>query len=371
VRKEIYATACHKAGGVDEKRICNGAKTLPGIISLWRFGKSKKLVEKRSIKMEPLERKIAIKQITKADDKDYEAALKIYNDTTSVSIKADADSITFWLKKGESHRFKLLVFALYINDEVVGFAMMVYINRTNIITLDYIELCEQHRTNNAIFSSYINLLQIFLRENGYNRIYIVNETSNKYGGEDIDEESRFFKKISFIEDFGKIEANYCTPPIGKINYESNSEAFLYIKSNDKVKRISKKVYLKIVDSIYYDYYYVWYDAFLSLDKFEDYEQNLDKSFNSIKRNIKFRLLSRSFKVNYSPDVLFTPKNKMKVIAFLVAFILFVCPLFIWFYQYILNSLGIKIDSVSSIIGGVLSSLITAITTILMTKEKSW
>jgi len=328
--------------------------------------------------MEQIE-KFAIRRITKSDDKDYEAALKIYNDTTSVSIKTDADSITFWLKKEENplnkeenHRFKLLVFALYLNDDVVGFAMMVYIKRTHIITLDYIELSEQYRTDNAIFSTYINLLEIFLRENGYNRTYIVNETSNKYGGEDIDEESRFFKKISFLENFGRIEAKYCTPPIGENNYESNSEAFLYIKSNDKVKRISKKVYLKIVESIYYDYYHVWHVAFLSFEKFEYYKHNLDKSLNSIKRNIKFfRLLSKSFKVNYSPDVLFTPKNKMKVIIFLGAFILLACPLFIWFYQYILSLIGIKIDSVNAIIGGVLSSFITAISTILMTKEKSW
>ena len=324
--------------------------------------------------MEQLERKIVIRQITKSDDKDYAVALEIYNKMVSPSIKTDPNSITFWLNKEENKKFKLFVFALYLNDKIIGFAKIAYIYRTDIITLDYIELCEKYRTDNAIFSTYINLLQDFLEENKYNWKYIVNETSHKNKGKDIDEENRFFKKISFLEGFGKIEAKYRTPPLTLLPGVS-SEAFLYIKSKNKEEKISKEDYLDIVKSIYYDYYHVWYEDFLTQKEFEHYKKDLDKSFNSIKLS---RLSPKSFKVNYSPDALFISKSKIKTIA-LVGTIFLASPLLIGLCQYtfdfhetqnnLITLIGINIGSVE-ISGGIFVSFITTIVNNL-TKKKSW
>jgi len=333
--------------------------------------------------METLVNKFAIKRITKTTDEAYITALKIYNETTPNSIKTDTNEITFWLdKKDPNNSFDLLLFVLYLDDKIIGFAMMSYIKRTRIVVIDYIALYNNFRIN-TIYFPYISLLQNYLYENNFDISYIVNEISNKDNGENIDKESRLLKKIFCLEGFARIEAKYFTPPLGTKNHESSFEAFLYIKTNDELKNISKSSYIDIVKSIYYDYFLIWYEAtILDTVKFNDYKQKLDSYYDNILDSINDLQL---FDVKYSHcpiinnsvteetthGVLPTSqkhKNIHKKIIFCI--ILLACPvLIIWLYQFILELIGIQISSVSSIIGSFLGAMITTLSAIFIVRNK--
>jgi hypothetical protein len=319
----------------------------------------------------------------KSTDEDYIKALKIYNETTPNVIKTDTNEITIWLNKKEDNTvFELLLFILYLDEKIIGFAMMSYIKKTHIVIIDYIALYDNYRIN-AIYFPYVSLLQNYLNENSFDVTFIVNEVSNKGNGENIDKESRLLKKVFFFFFFAKIEAKYYTPPLGIKNHESCFEAFLYVKSNEKLKKISKRTYIDIVSSIYYDYFFTWYEAIFSDPaKLSDYKHKLDSYFNDIQNAIKN---VQSFEIKYSHCPVLnsnhteeithgilpvTKKNNKFTVIIILCVVLLTCPiLIIWLYQYILELIGIQIDSVSSIIGSFLGAIITVFSAIFITKKK--
>mgnify|MGYP004678272617 FL=1 len=74
-----------------------------------------------------LENKYVLKRIHKSSDEDYVKALNIYTSTTPLDIMTESNQITKWLDKGDSKKpFELLIFCLYLDEEVVGFAQITY-----------------------------------------------------------------------------------------------------------------------------------------------------------------------------------------------------------------------------------------------------
>jgi hypothetical protein len=333
--------------------------------------------------MDFLENKFAIKRVAKSTDEDYIMSLKIYNETTPNNIKTDTNEITIWLNRKEpNNAFELLLFILYLDEKIVGFAMMSYIKRTRIVIIDYIALYDYYRIN-AIYFPYISLLQNYLYENNFDVTYIINEVSNKDNGENIDKESRLLKKIFCLEGFAKIEAKYYTPPLGTKNHESSFEAFLYIKSNDELNKISKSTYIDIISSIYYDYFLTWYEAiFLDPARSCEYKHKLDSYYETIVDSIQE---IQSFEIKYSHcpvidssyaeevtyGILPTIKKNKKLHTIpIICAVLLICPiLIIWLYQYILEFIGIQIGSVNSIIGSFLGATITALSAFFFTRKK--
>jgi len=230
-----------------------------------------------------LEHKFAIKRIFKETDSGYNQAIRIYNDTTPVEIKTNTNEIVHWLNKEGC--FKIMVFVLYLDEEVIGFSMISYIVAKKIVIIDYLALKSQYRIN-SVFFSYIGLLQNYLQKSTIDVSYYITEISNKGNGKNIDKESKIFKKLICLEGFGKINSIYHTPPLGLTNHESEFESFLYIKTNDNIKQINRETYLDIVRAIYYDYFYEWYKDFLLESKdLKEYRQRIDNGFNLVKKNI--------------------------------------------------------------------------------------
>jgi hypothetical protein len=228
------------------------------------------------------------KRVMKETDDGYHEAIRIYNETTPVEIKTNTNEIAHWLDNERD--FKTMVFVLYLDEQVIGFSMIGYILARKIVIIDYLSIKPQYRINSAFFS-YIGLLQDFIRESDIEVSYFITEISNKGEGKNIDKESKLFKKLICLEGFGRINSNYYTPPLGLTNYESEFESFLYIKTSDDIKQISKETYLDIIHAIYYDYYYEWYKDFLLDQKdINEYKQRIDNCFVFVKKNIVNDLL---------------------------------------------------------------------------------
>jgi hypothetical protein len=329
-----------------------------------------------------LEHKYAIKRIFKETDSGYHQAIRIYNDTTPVEIKTNTNEIVHWLNK-EGH-FKIMVFVLYLDEEVIGFSMISYIVARKIVIIDYLALKSQYRINSAFFS-YIGLLQDYLRESDIDVSYYITEISNKGEGKNIDKESKIFKKLICLEGFGRINSIYFTPPLGLANHESEFESFLYIKTSDNIKQINRETYLDIIRAIYYDYFYEWYKDFLHCQKeLSEYKQKIDNCFDFVKKNIVDNL---SYEVIYAECLFISGPNidekthgplpvskrdkSKKILLFLVPLLLVAPIVIIWVYNFILKKLSIPFDSVSTIIGGgYFATVITAISTYIITKNKS-
>ena len=205
---------------------------------------------------------------------DFAKALKIYIDQTPPDIKTNSNELLSWLDRPYETHFEVLVFILYCDGEVVGLAMMTYHKHVQAMAYEYIAI-EDTYSSFASYFSYLDLLNSYTIENGYDVLYWIVEINNRNGGKDIDKESILFKKLLCLNQFGKVDAYHQTFPLG-LDKDSSFEAVLYIKSNDRIKQISKEKYLKIIESIK-EYYAIWYKRYMPSEEYSQYIQILRKN----------------------------------------------------------------------------------------------
>ncbi len=326
------------------------------------------------------EHKFSIKRIVKTTDDDYIKALRIYNDTTPFEIKTPTNEVTYWLdKQNVSTPFEIYAFILYLNDEVIGFSMTTYIKRSKVVIDEYLAVYDHYRMQ-TIFLAFESLIQNFYNENGIEVSYYLTEISHKGSGKEMDRESKISLKLMCVEEYGKIEALYYALPLGLTNHESNFEAHLYIKGIEPVQTITTKTYQIIVESIYYDYWYTWYYPLLSPTEFEIYKKLIDEQFRLIKNNFLNHDLSLSIThsscnyLNNDADIakgaIPAKKKRQSPIFFILIPIVFILPLLIiWGYSVALKLLNLSISSESTMIGTIISTVITTLTTLFIARKK--
>jgi hypothetical protein len=333
--------------------------------------------------MESIENKFTVKRVMKSTDEGYVEALSIYNDTTPVDIKTNSNEITSWLDEtSPNSHFKLFVFNLYLDGEIIGFAMLSYLIKRRVLVYDYLALKDPFRLNVA-FLAYVSLIFNYFSSEGYKIDYYVTEIGNKNAGKEIDKESIFFRKLLCVEGFGFINAPYQTLPLGVDNYESDFEAWLYIKkSGDVMLSINRDTFLNIVRGIYFDYYETWYSAFLSTADMDCFKEKI---------NLKFEEIEDKTKGIFSFDMIHTSKECFIVldkrqertdgslpaikkginrIFPVVLAVLVIAPISIVLcYNWILNMLNVPIGSVSSMIGAIFAAIMTLAIAYLTTRKK--
>ena len=107
-----------------------------------------------------LEHRFAIKRITKPSNEDYISALKIYNETTPPDIKTNTNEITYWLEQNRNELpFEIMLFSLYLNNMVVGLAMLTYLKKQKTIIFEYLALQPSFRLNAVFFTYKFQYLQ--------------------------------------------------------------------------------------------------------------------------------------------------------------------------------------------------------------------
>lgn len=327
-----------------------------------------------------LEHKFSIKRVGKTTEDDYIKALRIYNDTTPFEIRTPTNEITYWIGKQKiSTPFEVYAFVLYLNGEVIGLSMTTYIKKTKIVVDEYLAVYEQYRIQ-TIFLVYESLIQSFYKETGIEISYYLTEISYKESGKEMDRESRISLKMLCIEEYGKVDALYYALPLGLENHESNFIAHIYIKGVEAIQSISPKTYQDIVESIYYDYWYTWYNSILPSAELEIYKNLIDKDFELIKKSLVNNTSSMPVlhsSCNYldvNADISKGPipaKKQSKYPLFLIiAPIIIILPLFIiWGYSEALKILNLSISSISTMVGTIISAIITSITTLFIARKK--
>ena len=299
---------------------------------------------------------------------DFAKALKVYVDQTPADIKTNSNELSSWLTRPYKAHFEMLVFILYCDGEVVGLAMMTYHQQVQVMAYEYIAIDNAY-SSFASYFSYLDLLNSYTAENGYDVLYWIVEINNRNGGKDIDKESVLFKKILCLSQFGKIEAYHMTFPLG-LDKDSSFDAVMYIKSNDRIKQISKDKYMKIVESIK-EYYAVWYKRFMSNEDYSRYCQILCDVFEKIKRN---QASINSVPISYIDCPLLTPgekthtvivpntnatKKKKWLVPVAILGIVAIASIIAAVCWMIFTKFGIDISSIAIIIANVAAALISA------------
>lgn len=328
-----------------------------------------------------LEHKFSIKRVVKTSDEDYIKALNIYNETTPFQIKTSTNEITYWINKQKvSTPFEVNAFILYLNGDVIGLSMTTYIKKTKVVVDEYLAVYDQYRIQ-TIFLVYESLIENYYKESGIEISFYITEINYKDSGKEMDRESKISLKMLCVEEYGKVEALYYTLPLGLENHESNFIAYIYIKGVEPVQSLSPRTYQDIISSIYYDYWYTWYSSFLVDSELGIYKKIIDKNYDLIKQSLADSTISLSVmhsscnNLDATADISKSPiptnKRARYSIFILTAPIILFLPLFIiWVYSAALKLLDISLTSISTMVGTIISAVITSLTTLFIAKKKS-
>lgn len=320
----------------------------------------------------------SIKPIHTVLDKDYIKSLHIYNSTTPVNIKTNSNEITYWLSH-TNNKFQLYVFSLFIGKVNVGFAMTAYLKDLKILVIDYIAITEKYK-NNTVFLSFFTLVQLYFNNIQLDINYFIVEISNKNSGTDVDKESIMFLKFLCLEDFKKIEMEYESLPLGLNNTESKFNAFLYLKSVDVQHALEKDTFIHFISALYLDYYLEWYKPFFTNSDYDEYNNGIKTALEQLSKTLgkcKSVPLSTSCCKEvknqsglYSNiDIPLTKPKSKKIVILLILLVLVLPVPIIWLYNYILGIIGIPINSVSSILGGVLGAIFAGLITLIVSRKR--
>ncbi|WPP39742.1 hypothetical protein SK066_14035 [Paenibacillus hunanensis] len=323
-----------------------------------------------------------VKIASKGDDEDLIKALKIYNDETPPEIKTETNHILHWLESNNNDDFKFLIFIIYLDNMVVGFAEIAYFRKIRTSFIDYLTFKSGYRLNAVFFPSF-SLIQNLMDKNGYESDYWVTEINNKKNGEHIDKESSFLRRLLSMENFGVIEFDYFQPALGENNFESFLPAKLHIKSNatTELKELSKNTVINLVKTIYFTYYLNWYQAFMAEKEFEEYQLELEKLFAQVKEGI----IKDPVSISVEQRILLTVDDSQKtagsvpaksvrskvIYSFAITTSVFLLLVLVFFvYQFIYKHFGLKEESIATLLSAIITGLTTIVGIYISRKIKS-
>lgn len=222
---------------------------------------------------------------TSTDEKFIEA-LDVYRRSISRTVKTNTNEIVWTVdnRKQFSQSYPYF-FGLELNNNVIGYAEVAYLNRTRYITIDYILIDAQYRTHSAFYSFFMLIIEYFNSiklDYDYIGIEILTDGDKKASPEEI--------SVLELEGFKVVNELYIQPNLENNNFESNHEAVLMIyQRNLFSSTISKKSYCDIVHSIYFDYYHEWdcnfcKNAIEQGNNFKNLKENYEKIVSSISQD---------------------------------------------------------------------------------------
>ncbi len=321
-----------------------------------------------------LENNYRIKLIMTSSDSDYANSVKIYSRVTPSDIRTNTNELTYWLDHN-SIGFKSYFFSLFLNDRNIGLAMCTYLSSVKTVVIEYIAVEDGYRKNNT-YLSYLNELRMFI-SNLLEVTYFICEISNKNDGIEIDDESKIFKTILSIENFYTVDADYHTLPLGINNEFSSFGAKLMIGSNTNIKTIPKDTYIRIIQSLYFEYYVKWYEPFFSESERLQYNNRIQNIFTNIQNSLDglpeplqfIEVNKDKIKSAGSIEKLPAPKKKFNhsLISTLISIVIF--PIVIISYYKIFNLIGIDTNTNFAPIVGAITSIIVSIVPPLLKKDK--
>lgn len=294
-----------------------------------------------------------IKRFKNSKNVEFLKALKLYSENIEPTFRTDTKEIMFWVENFHSkYEDYFFVLGFYLNETLIGFTELAYFINEKLVIVDYLVIDKNFRKNNT-FYEFINKIEEFLLHENLMIDFIVAEVGCYFENTEPPEASKNIIRLLKMSRFGVVKCKYYVPRLGLNNYESEMIAVLMLYSPDKITQIKKETFLKIINAIYYKYYFRWYDIFLKENESKDYKNMLDTLMTRIKKNInktetiEINGYSNVFSVNLNDSKFFKLKKGIKILTFLMIFV--ICVLGIGSLSlFIQNKFGIDVNSQTSI-----------------------
>ncbi|UAY53232.1 hypothetical protein [Ferruginibacter albus] len=227
-----------------------------------------------------------LKRFKNSNDGDLTKALNMYSQNIEPFLRTDTREIIYWLDKyPQKFNDQFIIFGLYLNNDLVGFAQIAYFIEQKIIFVDYIVILREFRKNNTFFE-FVEEIRDYLVMKNFQFDYILAEVGGFDDNKEPTNATRNLIRLLKMTGFGVIKTNYYHPRLGKINYESELQSVLMLYTLNEIKTIKKETFFLFLDTIYFNHYKRWYDAFLDEKERAKYGSSLIKLKEKSEENLK-------------------------------------------------------------------------------------
>lgn len=210
-------------------------------------------------------------------------ALIVYGNNTPHSEKQPSNTFVYWAERYNSiFKDKLLIFALYKNQKMIGFAELVVFTEKSFCVLDYMTIeREEHRTNT--FYEFFDLIRGYISSCNIVVDHIVAELLTTGTDGSPSRSSVVWESLLHLQGFRKIHAPYYQPQMGQ-SKETLCPGYLMIFSEAGIGSLRRDTYVDFVTTIYFDHYLRWFKPDLKNDS-EIYEESLHGLLKKIESEI--------------------------------------------------------------------------------------
>lgn len=211
--------------------------------------------------------------------------IAIYAQNTPKHLETNTNSLIHWFEDTSIHpECNTYYYCSFLcNKTTIGF-LMVTVIQNYILYIDQVALSKNHRTP-AAFCTLMELSQSLLLSRHPTIQYVVDEVAK----EDFSR-SNAINGISLIDiekplGFRCSAAAHWIPSHQQRDFGTGIEGVLMIRPIEDTKRIFKRTYLDIVDSIFFHHYLPWKVHYIDKSEVPNYEKHLknitDRIHNSI------------------------------------------------------------------------------------------
>lgn len=284
--------------------------------------------------------KYKLKRLTDTKSDEFHNALRIYSQNITYDPKTNTNEIAYWINHIESFSgCTPFFFALFLNNQIIGYAELAYIKEARILAIDYIVIDNQYKSNSAFYAFYHLIINYFDRL-GIDYDFITKEILCRFNQTKIHKEDI---RIYELENFKVINALYIHPQLETNNAESRKEALLMLYQKDQTYyELKSETYISIVKAIYFQYYEIWDAPFWkNHDELNTNHENLVKDLEEICTTIEDgKVLLNGYPIAFSTssDRASIPENSQKTIkkSFIYASIILMLTFLILFFSKELN-----------------------------------
>lgn len=219
------------------------------------------------------------------DSRDYLEALNIYAQSTGPTCKTDTRQISHWAERyNDSFDDELLIFGLYQDKKVVGFALGFYFIDEKALVMDHFAIEKKYRGKSS-FLQFVDLIDMHLTELKFEVDYTMIEVVDiNYSDPMLFDPYSFIRLLKWI-DFRVAKIKYRIPSSDIQSPNVSTDAVLMVHTRNSAKRIPSQTLLMLMKMILDKLYLRWYSPFMG-KRLGEYEDHISDLFDGYKKVCK-------------------------------------------------------------------------------------
>lgn len=226
---------------------------------------------------------VRIFQDNEFDSKDYLEALDIYAQSTGPTCKTDTRQISHWAAKYDGmFDDKLLIFCLYLNNKVVGFAMGFYFMDEKTLVMDHFAIDKKHRGKSS-FLQFVDLIKMNLTDLKFEIDYTIIEVVDvNYSDPMLFDPYSFIRLLKWI-DFRVAKIKYKIPSSDYRTPSVSTDGVLMVHTKNSAKKIPAQTLFSLLNMVLNKLYLRWYSPFMGkrLGEYEDHLLDISDGYKKV------------------------------------------------------------------------------------------